>query len=646
MASVPYGSYFYGRSRYGTPGYHFAACQISASATVSNTPTVNFNLQGPETIAAVASVAAIGNHKFHGAATSQQNSDLLVISERLKLGIPLPITETSSTFAQGIQIDQAGVFILPQSGLSATGNQIDLGATSISAASNNITSGLRIKLGALPISAVSGSTQAGLKIKLGQVNPLGTSSTISVGTQIDLGAVSSAREISNVSTLNPQYTTQDIPMVVHLQNGRYVYEHTTSDFTNVQTPMSLKPNYTVRLLQDQSSNTNYKVNLSMVPDGPRNTSRAHISLRKDASNNEYLQIMAASTSNTPGGTGSNERRTLYFYDLDTNGGQPQFTGSDHPYVFPTTTVTKDPGITATIGSVLVSGFQMLTINGKPVYQYNGDTSADMASGVGLTNWKGIQADGSAQTATGPGSGSSQTYAVTVASGTNSYGSGNKYYLDGVVSPTINFVPGNTYTFDQSDPSNANHPLRLSTTPNGTHGGGSEYTTQVTTYGTPGSSGAYTSIVVTSSTPNLNYYCQIHSGMGGTINVSSGSAFVYDSIIYPGQTYYGTPGQPGAYLGIAITASTPTLYYFNYDNANMGGIGNISTDVGGVESVFTVVGQSALSPNSGLSSIGVRRYFGVGNVAGSSSISADGELKWIIQNVPQTEWTEQKLANTP
>ena len=72
----------------------------------------------------------------------------------------------------------------------------------------------------------------------------------------------------------------------------------------------------------------------------------------------------------------------------------------------------------------------------------------------------------------------------------------------------------------------------------------------------------------------------------------------------------------------------------------------NTDVGGVESVFTVVGQSALSPNSGLSSIGVRRYFGVGNVAGSSSISADGELKWIIQNVPQTEWTEQKLANTP
>ena len=69
MASVPYGSYFYGRSRYGTPGYHFAECQISPSASVSATPTLQFNLQGPETIAAVSGLAAIGNHRFHGAAT-------------------------------------------------------------------------------------------------------------------------------------------------------------------------------------------------------------------------------------------------------------------------------------------------------------------------------------------------------------------------------------------------------------------------------------------------------------------------------------------------------------------------------------------------------------------------------------------------
>jgi hypothetical protein len=110
-----------------------------------------------------------------------------------------------------------------------------------------------------------------------------------------------------------------------------------------------------------------------------------------------------------------------------------------------------------------------------------------------------------------------TYTVTVASGTNSYGYGNKFYLDGSVSPTINLSEGSTYKFDQSDSSNSTHPLRFSTTANGTHGGGSEYTTGVTTNGTPGSSGAYTQITVASGAPTLYYYCTNHSGMGGTAN---------------------------------------------------------------------------------------------------------------------------------
>jgi len=110
-----------------------------------------------------------------------------------------------------------------------------------------------------------------------------------------------------------------------------------------------------------------------------------------------------------------------------------------------------------------------------------------------------------------------TFTVTVASGTNTYGTGNKYYIDGEVSPTLSLTEGQTYIFDQSDSSNSGHPLRISTTANGTHGGGSEYTTGVTTNGTPGSSGAYTQIVVASGAPTLYYYCSVHSGMGGQIN---------------------------------------------------------------------------------------------------------------------------------
>tara|TARA_B100000424_G_C22936558_1_gene498333 strand:- start:2 stop:892 length:891 start_codon:yes stop_codon:yes gene_type:complete len=110
-----------------------------------------------------------------------------------------------------------------------------------------------------------------------------------------------------------------------------------------------------------------------------------------------------------------------------------------------------------------------------------------------------------------------TYTVTVASGTNSYGTGNKFYIDGSVSPTLTLNEGGTYRFDQSDSSNSTHPLRFSTTANGTHGGGSEYTTGVTTNGTPGSSGAYTQITVASGAPTLYYYCTNHSGMGGQAN---------------------------------------------------------------------------------------------------------------------------------
>ena len=107
----------------------------------------------------------------------------------------------------------------------------------------------------------------------------------------------------------------------------------------------------------------------------------------------------------------------------------------------------------------------------------------------------------------------QTFTVTVANP----GSGNKYYIDGVLQDTVNLIEGATYRFDQSDSSNSTHPLRFSTTSDGTHGGGSEYTTGVTVVGTPGSSGAYTEISVASSAPTLYYYCTNHSGMGGQAN---------------------------------------------------------------------------------------------------------------------------------
>lgn len=106
-----------------------------------------------------------------------------------------------------------------------------------------------------------------------------------------------------------------------------------------------------------------------------------------------------------------------------------------------------------------------------------------------------------------------TIAVTVVDS-----GGNKYALDGTVQQLALLTPSTTYRFDQSHSSNAGHPLLFSTTSNGTHGGGSAFTTGVTSVGTAGSAGAYTQIKLEQDTPSpLYYYCVNHSGMGGEAN---------------------------------------------------------------------------------------------------------------------------------
>ncbi len=102
----------------------------------------------------------------------------------------------------------------------------------------------------------------------------------------------------------------------------------------------------------------------------------------------------------------------------------------------------------------------------------------------------------------------KTYTVTVVDD-----SGNKFRFDGygTSAVTLDLAEGGTYIFNYP----SGHPFRFSTTADGTHGGGSEYTTGVTVL-----SSTSIQIVVAASAPNLNYFCSSHSGMGGAINTNS------------------------------------------------------------------------------------------------------------------------------
>ena len=108
-------------------------------------------------------------------------------------------------------------------------------------------------------------------------------------------------------------------------------------------------------------------------------------------------------------------------------------------------------------------------------------------------------------------GSKEGFYETVSS---SSGGGNPYIFDGRgTQPTLSFIRGATYVFDYS--SATSHPLRFSTTSDGTHGGGSEYTTGTSV------SGNVISFTVPHDAPDtLYYYCTNHSGMGNSISVTT------------------------------------------------------------------------------------------------------------------------------
>ena len=213
---------------------------------------------------------------------------------------------------------------------------------------------------------------------------------------------------------------------------------------------------------------------------------------KDVDQNTYIE------AETSPGADNNE---LKFF---TNGGEKMIIKAD-----------------GKIGIGTSSPEKLLEVNGDTVIRGNFDvrgdityvntSNLDISDNVIVLN-KGLGSNSNTNVTSGilvqRDKVTTHTIAVTVANS-----GGNKYYLDGVLTPNITLVKGDTYIFDQSDSSNSSHPLKFSTTKNGTHGGGSAYTSGITETGTAGTDGKVTFVVPNNAPSPLYYYCVNHSGMG-------------------------------------------------------------------------------------------------------------------------------------
>ena len=227
------------------------------------------------------------------------------------------------------------------------------------------------------------------------------------------------------------------------------------------------------------------------------------------------------------------------------------------------------------------------------------------------------------------------YIITV----SNPGSGNRYYVDSVLQQQLSFQEGSTHRFDQSDSSNSGHPLRLSATANGTHGGGSEYTTGVTTSGTPGQAGAYTEITVAYGAPTLYYYCTAHSGMGGQVKIVVLKNFEVNGPVVVGKD---TKVTVGTVTSGAVDLSTGNYFVdtptgaYTYSFNNPGSVQAFQIEAtGGSAAVASAFSTTLYTGNNAAQTI-----------TNNINLSGDGGMVWgKVRDYDDGAWLVDSLRGT-
>ena len=221
-----------------------------------------------------------------------------------------------------------------------------------------------------------------------------------------------------------------------------------------------------------------------------------------------------------------------------------------------------------------------------------------------------------------------TFTVTAATG--------KFIIDGVDKPALTLHKGWTYTFDVSDASNANHPLRFSS-------GGNPYTTGVTVTGTQGQAGAKVQLVVPESQPTtFIYYCTQHSGMGNSITVVEDPIKAVADISANVVTVAGIAGNVTTVAG---NNSNVTSVANNASNINavQANASNINAAVSNASNINAAV-SNATNINTVSASIGdVNRYANEYKISGSQPGSPSAGDLWFdtasntLKNYNGTAW---------